>query len=329
MAKVFEPLDAAFPGVYHNPVFPGDFPDPSVIRVGDAFYAVTTSTDWAPFFPIFRSFDLVRWSIVGHVFAERPVWCVGNFWAPDLAERDGRFFVYYTARRADGPLCVAVATADHPEGPYADHGPLVGQRCGSIDAMATDDEFGDRWLLWKEDGNSVGDPTPIWAQALDPPARRCAASRSSSSATTSRGKRTSSRRRTSSAMTAGSTCSTPATRAAAKTARTPSASRDRCCSPGRGRSTRTTRSSPETTRSSARATAPPSAMRRGAGSTCITRTSTRATGSSSGASSASTRSSGATTAGRRSIAGEGRAGMRRHRSERCAFRRGARARVRT
>ena len=168
MAKVFEPLEAAFRGVYHNPVFPGDFPDPSVIRVGDAFYALTTSTDWAPFFPIFRSFDLVRWSIVGHVFAERPPWCVGNFWAPDLVERDGRFFVYYTARRADGPLCVAVATAERPEGPYVDHGPLVGQRCGSIDAMATEDEFGDRWLLWKEDGNSVGDATPLWAQRLEP-----------------------------------------------------------------------------------------------------------------------------------------------------------------
>ncbi len=168
MAKVLQPLDAAFPGLYHNPVYPGDFPDPSVIRVGDSFYAVTTSTDWAPFFPMFRSTDLVRWTIVGHVFAERPAWCVGNFWAPDLAEYDGRFFVYYTARRADGTLCVAVASADRPEGPYADHGPLVDQRYGSIDAMAAEDELGDRWLLWKEDGNSVGEPTPLWAQPLAP-----------------------------------------------------------------------------------------------------------------------------------------------------------------
>ena len=168
MAALFEPLDAALHGFYRNPVYPGDFPDPSVIRVGDdTYYAVTTSTDWAPFFPIFRSTDLVRWTIVGHVFAERPAWCVGNFWAPDFAERDGTFFVYYAARRSDGTMCVAVATADRPEGPYVDHGPLVGQQYGSIDAMAADDEHGDRWLLWKEDGNSVGRPTPIWAQALE------------------------------------------------------------------------------------------------------------------------------------------------------------------
>src|SRR5579884_2631441 len=161
------PLHAAFHGKYRNPVRAGDFPDPSVIRVGErSFYAVTTSTDWAPFFPIFKSTDLVDWELVGHVFAQRPDWCAGNFWAPDFAERDGRFYVYYTARRKDGGLCVAVATADRPEGPYLDHGPLIGQQFGSIDAMAADDANGDRWLLWKEDGNAHDRPTPIWAQRL-------------------------------------------------------------------------------------------------------------------------------------------------------------------
>jgi len=162
-----QPQLAAFRNAYHNPVNRGDFPDPSVIRVGKrTFYAVTSSTDWAPFFPIFRSFDLITWTIVGHVFFERPAWCVGSFWAPDFAERDGRFHVYYTARRHDGTLCVAVAIAERPEGPYMDYGPLVGQRYGSIDAMSAEDERGARWLLWKEDGNSVFKPTPIWAQRL-------------------------------------------------------------------------------------------------------------------------------------------------------------------
>lgn len=168
MALAFpKPLVAARPSTYRNPVYPGDFPDPSVIRVGEqTFYAVTTSTNWAPYFPIFRSVDLVTWTLVGHVFMERPEWCAGNFWAPDFAEKDGIFYVYYTARHKQGGLCVAVATAEHPEGPYTDHGPLIGQRHGSIDAMAADDEHGDRWLLWKEDGNAFGRPTPIWAQRL-------------------------------------------------------------------------------------------------------------------------------------------------------------------
>jgi beta-xylosidase len=161
-----QPLHAAFHGKYRNPVNAGDFPDPSVIRVDRTFYAVTTSTDWAPFFPIFRSTDLIDWELVGHVFARRPDWCAGNFWAPDFAQKDGRFYVYYTARRKDGGLCVAVATADRPEGPYVDHGALIGQTCGSIDAMAADDYDGARWLLWKEDGNAHNKPTPIWAQRL-------------------------------------------------------------------------------------------------------------------------------------------------------------------
>ncbi|MFN2461372.1 MAG: family 43 glycosylhydrolase [Candidatus Velthaea sp.] len=174
MAALSTPLHAAFSNLaslrsatYRNPVQPGDFPDPSIIRVGKQdFYAVMTSTDWAPEFPIFHSRDLVEWSLVGSVFAERPPWAVGNFWAPEFAEFDGRFYIYYVARMIDGPLSVAVASADHPAGPYVDHGPLVGQNDGSIDPMATLDENGDRWLIWKEDGNSVSRPTPIWAQRL-------------------------------------------------------------------------------------------------------------------------------------------------------------------
>ncbi|HEY9232027.1 MAG TPA: family 43 glycosylhydrolase, partial [Blastocatellia bacterium] len=51
-------------------------------------------------------------------------------------------------------------------GPYTDHGPLVCQEDGSIDAMAVTDENGARFLVWKEDGNSRNQPTPIWAQRL-------------------------------------------------------------------------------------------------------------------------------------------------------------------
>ncbi|MCA1603784.1 MAG: family 43 glycosylhydrolase, partial [Acidobacteria bacterium] len=37
---------------------------------------------------------------------------------------------------------------------------------GSIDGFPVTDENGQRYLLWKEDGNSVSKPTPIWAQRL-------------------------------------------------------------------------------------------------------------------------------------------------------------------
>ena len=140
---------------YDNPVIRGDRPDPSVIRVGDTYWATVTSGMWEPGFPIFKSSDLLNWEIAGAVFLTPPVWSIGSFWAPEITTHRGRFFVYYTARRTDGRLCVAVATASVASGPYTDHGPLVCQEVGSIDAMAvTDDRTGARYLVWKEDGNS-------------------------------------------------------------------------------------------------------------------------------------------------------------------------------
>ncbi len=153
-------------GRFVNPAAAGDYPDPSVIRVGRDYWATATSSEWAPEFPILHSRDLVNWRVVGSIFRDRPAWSVGNYWAPELAEHRGRFYVYYTARRKGGPLCVAVATAPRPAGPYTDHGPLVCQEVGSIDGFPVTDERGRRYLLWKEDGNSVSKPTPIWAQPL-------------------------------------------------------------------------------------------------------------------------------------------------------------------
>jgi xylan 1,4-beta-xylosidase len=166
---VFLSATAAFAqrrATYSNPVEAGDFPDPSVTRVGADFYASATVSEWGPEFPILHSRDLVNWEVVGAVFRRRPSWAVGSFWAPEISQYRGRFFVYYVGRKQGGPLCVAVATAPAPAGPYTDHGPLVCQEVGSIDPFPTTDENGQRYLLWKEDGNSVSRPTPIWAQPL-------------------------------------------------------------------------------------------------------------------------------------------------------------------
>jgi beta-xylosidase len=155
------------PGMYRNPVLRGDYPDPSVVRVGADYYATATSSEWAPQFPILHSTDLVNWRIVGGVFPKQPEWATANFWAPEISHWNDKFFIYYVGRTKGGPLAVAVATADKPEGPWTDHGPLVAQEAGSIDGMAIDDEKGERWLVWKEDGNSRKQPTIIWAQRLD------------------------------------------------------------------------------------------------------------------------------------------------------------------
>lgn len=151
---------------YQNPVIPGDYPDPSIIRVGDDYYATATTSEWAPLFPILHSRDLVNWTNTGAVFQKRPDWAAGNFWAPEIFYSRGTYYIYYVGRKKGGPLSIAVATARRPEGPYTDHGPMIGQPAGSIDALPIEDENGKRFLIWKEDGNSRNQPTPLWIQEL-------------------------------------------------------------------------------------------------------------------------------------------------------------------
>ncbi|EMR01131.1 family 43 glycosylhydrolase [Cesiribacter andamanensis] len=153
---------------YQNPVLPGDFADPSVVRVGDDYWATATSSEWAPLFPLLHSTNLVDWEIRGHVFPDRlPDWAEAHFWAPEIEYEEGTYYIYYTAKKKGGNLCVGVASATNPAGPYTDLGPLVCQEVGSIDGFAIRDDKGDLYLIWKEDGNSRGLPTPMWGQRMN------------------------------------------------------------------------------------------------------------------------------------------------------------------
>ena len=151
-----------------NPVLPGDYPDPSVVKIGDNYWASATTSNWGPSFPLLKSKNLTDWELVGHVFpGERPAWADYYFWAPEISHEGGKTYIYYAAHQRGGNLAVGVASADNPAGPYRDHGPLVGQSDGSIDAFPMRDEHGQLFLIWKEDGNSIGRPTPIWAQPMN------------------------------------------------------------------------------------------------------------------------------------------------------------------
>lgn len=148
-------------------VLPGDHPDPSVTKAGDSYWASATTSNWAPAYPLLESKDLVTWQLRGYAFNPLPAWADYYFWAPEISYEKGRTYLYYTAHKRDGNLCVAVASADRPEGPYQDHGPLLCQEVGSIDAFPMRDEHGKLFLIWKEDANSVKLPTPIWAMEMN------------------------------------------------------------------------------------------------------------------------------------------------------------------
>lgn len=148
-------------------VLPGDYPDPSAVKIGDWWWATATSSNWFPAYPLLKSKDLVHWQQEGYVFNEMPQWADYYFWAPEISYDKGKVYVYYAAHKKGGNLCVGVASADRPEGPYRDHGPLMCEPAGSIDAFPMRDQNGKLFLIWKEDGNSIRQPTPIWAMEMN------------------------------------------------------------------------------------------------------------------------------------------------------------------
>ncbi|HOC26184.1 MAG TPA: glycosyl hydrolase 115 family protein, partial [bacterium] len=49
-----------------NPILGGFYPDPSLCRVGEFYYLVTSSFAYFPGIPIFKSRDLINWQQIGH-----------------------------------------------------------------------------------------------------------------------------------------------------------------------------------------------------------------------------------------------------------------------
>ncbi|RQW05256.1 T9SS C-terminal target domain-containing protein [candidate division KSB1 bacterium] len=55
-------------GTARNPIIWADVPDPSVIRIGDAYYMSSTTMHMNPGVPIMKSIDLVNWEIVNYAY---------------------------------------------------------------------------------------------------------------------------------------------------------------------------------------------------------------------------------------------------------------------
>ncbi|WP_234736603.1 glycoside hydrolase family 43 protein [Tellurirhabdus bombi] len=153
---------------YQNPVIAGDFADPSVIRVGDTYYAAGTSSEWAPPYPVYTSKDLVNWDYIGPIFKTMPEWTVGSYWAPELFYRNGVFYAYYTARRkSDGRSYIGVATTRNIREGFTDHGLLIEWTSEAIDAFVLEDE-GKLFITWKAYGLDKGKAIEILGAELSP-----------------------------------------------------------------------------------------------------------------------------------------------------------------
>ncbi|HEX2536112.1 MAG TPA: family 43 glycosylhydrolase [Chitinophagaceae bacterium] len=140
------------PAAMEPAVIPGDFADPSVIRVGRTFYAVGTSSEWAPHIPLFSSADLRAWKQTGYVLPQTPDWALSSFWAPEFFYADGTYYVYYVARRkSDSISCIGVATSRFPDREFTDRGVVVSWGREAIDPYLFE-ENGQRYITWKAYG---------------------------------------------------------------------------------------------------------------------------------------------------------------------------------
>ena len=82
---------------YQNPIIPGFYPDPSICRVEEDYYLVTSTFEFFPGLPVFHSKDLVNWRQIGHVL-DRPSQLnldgalpSRGLYAPTIRHYDGTF----------------------------------------------------------------------------------------------------------------------------------------------------------------------------------------------------------------------------------------------
>lgn len=170
ISAVSESCQALQGGGKGGPVFPFDFPDPDVIRVGSIYYGYATNSA-AGNIQMIQSTDLVHWTVDGNALPHIASWArTGATWAPGVLELQSTFVLYYAAVDGlTGEECISAAVATDPRGPFVDNSnaPLECQLDlgGSIDPSPFFDATGTPYLVWKSQGAN-GQPPTIWSQQL-------------------------------------------------------------------------------------------------------------------------------------------------------------------
>jgi alpha-N-arabinofuranosidase len=129
---------------YKNPILRGFNPDPSICRVNDDFYLVTSSFEYFPGLPIYHSKDLINWQQIGHCLTRESqlplhkAFSSGGLFAPSLRYHKGKFYVICTNVSGGGNF---YCTADNPAGPWSD--PIW------VDIKSIDPD-----IFWDDDGKT-------------------------------------------------------------------------------------------------------------------------------------------------------------------------------
>lgn len=150
--------------IAQNPIVTTAFtPDPAPFVHGDKLYMFTGhDEDDATYFKmkdwmLYSTGDMVNWTYLGTpISTETFGWAFqgDRAWASQAVEKDGRWYWYVclteAATKADA---LAVAVADHPQGPYRDAvgGPLA-TGWSFIDPTVFIDDDGSAYLFWGNKG---------------------------------------------------------------------------------------------------------------------------------------------------------------------------------
>src|SRR5574340_92608 len=133
-------------GEFLNPVIPGDWPDPALIRVGADYYSVRSTFGWTPGLQIAHSRDLVHWRYIGFGIASHPDIepgaTRGGVWGSEMGynPNTGTFLLYAPI----GNRIRAMASKS-PGGPYSAPVDLGLQ---GIDPGFFADDDGRLYLVW-------------------------------------------------------------------------------------------------------------------------------------------------------------------------------------
>jgi beta-xylosidase len=154
--------------VHTNPVYASYFADPFIWKSGETYYGIGTGELEASgrtlgkIFPLIQSADFVQWQFASNAMIRPDVSLGTHFWAPEVAEADGKFFLYYSVGHEDKNHQLRVAISDSPQGPYRDSGrTLIDSReCPfAIDAHPFQDDDGQWYLFYARDFLDVSPAT--------------------------------------------------------------------------------------------------------------------------------------------------------------------------
>ena len=143
-------------GSYNNPLDVA-FGDPFVLAASDGRFYMYGTGGAAAGFRVCVSDDLVTWRDAGVAYQRgEESWGVDCFWAPEVYERDGRYYLFYSANWRENPngdaetFRIGVAVSDSPAGPFTDmyDRPIFDPGYPVIDANVFWDDDGSVYLYY-------------------------------------------------------------------------------------------------------------------------------------------------------------------------------------